>query len=144
MGKNIWLDPTEEEADVSSGSLVFACMPALGTVTSLWESGQMKPQEAIQVNRLRVYIVRSLIAFTVHGGVPRAMHRHTFCGRSSSFGTHQSELAYRLRRSVVAPRGLKSILRMSLHGKRSPNTIFGDLHSIMKSAHVRKDLCAHT
>ncbi|KII88470.1 hypothetical protein PLICRDRAFT_41631 [Plicaturopsis crispa FD-325 SS-3] len=48
VGTEIWLDPTEEEARASTGSLVLACMPALGTVTSVWQSGQMRPEEAIQ------------------------------------------------------------------------------------------------
>jgi len=46
--KEIWLDPTHRELQVSKGCLVLSCMPALGTVTSLWQSGQMKPAEALE------------------------------------------------------------------------------------------------
>ena len=51
VGTEVWLDPTQKEMQVSKGSLVLSCMPALGTVTSVWQSGQMKPQELLKVNR---------------------------------------------------------------------------------------------
>ncbi|KZP19454.1 mRNA transport regulator 3 [Athelia psychrophila] len=46
-GKELWLDPTREETEVSKGSLILSCMPALGTVTSVWQNGQMKTQEVL-------------------------------------------------------------------------------------------------
>ena len=49
-GTEIWLDPTEKEMQLSNGCLVLSCMPALGTVTSLWQSGQMKPNEVLEVS----------------------------------------------------------------------------------------------
>jgi hypothetical protein len=49
MGKEIWLDPTEEESNAASATFVYAGMPALGTVTSLWQNGKMTPEESIQV-----------------------------------------------------------------------------------------------
>lgn len=52
VGREIWLDPTEEEALASSGSLVLACMPALGAVVSIWQSGQMNVREAFDVGRI--------------------------------------------------------------------------------------------
>jgi len=48
VGKEIWLDPTEEEAKVASGSLVLAGIPALGTITSVWQSGRITPEQAMQ------------------------------------------------------------------------------------------------
>ncbi|KZT26365.1 ribosomal protein S5 domain 2-like protein [Neolentinus lepideus HHB14362 ss-1] len=48
VGKEIWLDPTEREISLAKGSLVLACMPALGIVTSVWQSGEVKPVEAIE------------------------------------------------------------------------------------------------
>jgi exosome complex component MTR3 len=51
VGREIWLDPTEEESLASSGSLVLACMPALGTVISVWQSGRMSTREAIDVSQ---------------------------------------------------------------------------------------------
>ncbi|KAF8894648.1 mRNA transport regulator 3 [Infundibulicybe gibba] len=48
VGNDIWLDPTEDETVTSAGILVLSCMPALGSVTSVWESGQMKAEEALK------------------------------------------------------------------------------------------------
>ncbi|KIM87123.1 hypothetical protein PILCRDRAFT_95960 [Piloderma croceum F 1598] len=48
VGEEVWLDPTQKEMQVSKGCLVLSCMPALGTVTSVWQSGQMKPQELLK------------------------------------------------------------------------------------------------
>jgi len=48
VGTDIWLDPTEKEMEVSKGALVLSCLPALGTVTSVWQSGQMTPQELLK------------------------------------------------------------------------------------------------
>lgn len=50
VGKEIWLDPTEEEGKVSSGTLILSGMPALGTITSVWQSGSMTPADAIKVS----------------------------------------------------------------------------------------------
>ncbi|KAJ7632652.1 ribosomal protein S5 domain 2-type protein [Roridomyces roridus] len=47
VGNEIWLDPTEEEARLANGTLVLACMPALGKITSVWQTGQMKVPEAL-------------------------------------------------------------------------------------------------
>ncbi|KAJ6596926.1 hypothetical protein DFH09DRAFT_1133115 [Mycena vulgaris] len=47
VGKEIWLDPTEEEARLSNGTLVLACMPALKKITSVWQTGEMKVAEAL-------------------------------------------------------------------------------------------------
>jgi exosome complex component MTR3 len=49
VGKEVWLDPDAVEAQASSGTVILACMPALGTVTNVWQSGRMSPQEAIDV-----------------------------------------------------------------------------------------------
>ncbi|KAI0807497.1 mRNA transport regulator 3 [Fomes fomentarius] len=48
VGEEIWLDPTEEEGKVSSGTLILSGMPALGTVTSVWQSGAIAPNDAIK------------------------------------------------------------------------------------------------
>ena len=50
MGKDVWLDPTAEEATHARGSLTLACMPALGSMTSVWQTGQMTIDESLQVN----------------------------------------------------------------------------------------------
>lgn len=49
VDKDIWLDPTEEEVRLGRGTFMLACMPALGSITSVWQTGAMPPQEAIQV-----------------------------------------------------------------------------------------------
>ncbi|KAI0709330.1 mRNA transport regulator 3 [Earliella scabrosa] len=48
VGEEIWLDPTEEEGKVSAGTLILSGMPALGTITSVWQSGSMTPDYAIK------------------------------------------------------------------------------------------------
>ncbi|KAI0341555.1 mRNA transport regulator 3 [Trametopsis cervina] len=48
MKKEIWLDPTEEEQSLATATFVYAGMPALGTITSLWQNGQMSPKENIE------------------------------------------------------------------------------------------------
>ncbi|KAI0647134.1 mRNA transport regulator 3 [Trametes meyenii] len=47
IGNEIWMDPTEEEGQVAVGSLALASMPALGTITNIWQTGSMSPDEAI-------------------------------------------------------------------------------------------------
>lgn len=70
MGKEIWLDPTEEEVKQSSGSMVYAGMPALGTMTSVWQTGKMSTQEAFDVSCLFFLSPFLLIAsILVHGGL---------------------------------------------------------------------------
>lgn len=49
VGTETWLDPTTQEVQLSQGTLVLSCMPALGIITSLWESGQMKTEKALTV-----------------------------------------------------------------------------------------------
>jgi len=48
IGKEIWLDPTEVEAQAASGSIILAGMPALGTITSIWQSGRMTPEQTVR------------------------------------------------------------------------------------------------
>lgn len=48
IGKEIWLDPTEEEVKAASGSLILACMPALDVITNVWQSGRFAPEDAVQ------------------------------------------------------------------------------------------------
>jgi exosome complex component MTR3 len=60
IGGEIWIDPTEEESRGSNGTLVLACMPALKVVTSVWQSGQMTAQQAVEVIRA-VFCVSAII-----------------------------------------------------------------------------------
>jgi exosome complex component MTR3 len=50
VGKEIWLDPTEEEARLAKGTVVVACMPALQKITSIWQAGETKVAEALAVS----------------------------------------------------------------------------------------------
>ncbi|KAF8964713.1 mRNA transport regulator 3 [Flammula alnicola] len=47
IGTEIWLDPTEEESRISNGTLVLSCMPALTSVTSVWQTGRMEPSRIL-------------------------------------------------------------------------------------------------
>lgn len=49
IGNEVWLDPTEEESQLSSGSLVLSCMPALTNITSVWQTGGMTPNQVLSV-----------------------------------------------------------------------------------------------
>jgi len=52
VGEDVWSDPTEEETRLASGILLYACMPALGTTTSVWQTGRILPAKAFQGLRL--------------------------------------------------------------------------------------------
>ncbi|GJJ09575.1 hypothetical protein Clacol_003798 [Clathrus columnatus] len=41
VANEVWLDPTKTESERSQSSLILACMPALGTVTCLSQTGSM-------------------------------------------------------------------------------------------------------
>lgn len=43
----VWLDPTENEIRVATGSLVQSYMPALGALTSVWQSGQITAEQLL-------------------------------------------------------------------------------------------------
>lgn len=50
INTEVWLDPTDEEAHASNGTLVLACLPALTTVSSVWQTGSMTPSEVLAVS----------------------------------------------------------------------------------------------
>jgi ribonuclease PH len=47
----IWLDPDTAEAAACRGTLLLAGLPSLGTITNLWQAGQMTSVDALQVSR---------------------------------------------------------------------------------------------
>ena len=49
IGAEIWLDPNEEECRLSNGTLVLSCMPALTTLTSVWQTGRISPAQVLSV-----------------------------------------------------------------------------------------------
>ncbi|KAL4071378.1 3' exoribonuclease family, domain 1-domain-containing protein [Scleroderma yunnanense] len=48
----IYLDPTEKEAAASHGTVVFACMPALSSITSICQSGRMSAEDSLKCMEL--------------------------------------------------------------------------------------------
>jgi exosome complex component MTR3 len=82
------LDPTEEEAQLATGMLLCACIPALGSTTNVWQTGRILPAKAIQVNKKLLFpSVRRLIqkerqglqlcqerCIEIHQIVARALH----------------------------------------------------------------------
>ncbi|TFK76408.1 ribosomal protein S5 domain 2-like protein [Pluteus cervinus] len=48
LAGEIWLDPTEEDAKAADGTVVLSCIPALGTVTNIWQSGKMSIEELVK------------------------------------------------------------------------------------------------
>lgn len=50
MGEDIWLDPSLSESQESRGTLVLSCMPALSTVTSIWQTGNMNTGDVLAVS----------------------------------------------------------------------------------------------
>ncbi|KXN89231.1 Exosome complex component MTR3 [Leucoagaricus sp. SymC.cos] len=67
MSKEIWLDPTEDEAAASQGTLILSCIPALGTITNVWQNGHILPVDAVNVG-----IIFSRCA-DIHGIVAQAL-----------------------------------------------------------------------
>ena len=85
IGKEIWLDPTEEEAKQATGTLVYAGMPALGTITNIWQTGRMTTQEVFEVcvAQLIPAVMLLTLIIPVYGSVPRKMYRYTHCSCAS-------------------------------------------------------------
>ncbi|PPR08085.1 hypothetical protein CVT24_010546 [Panaeolus cyanescens] len=48
MGTTTWLDPSEEESKLATASIVVSSMPALSTITSVWQVGQISPDNLIK------------------------------------------------------------------------------------------------
>lgn len=88
IGEEIWLDPTEEEAQMASGSLILSGIPALGTVASVWQSGKLTPEETFEVSQALANAASKYPADTavVHGGMSRTMCRHSLRSRTSVTG----------------------------------------------------------
>ncbi|KAG9226287.1 hypothetical protein CCMSSC00406_0003166 [Pleurotus cornucopiae] len=48
VGDEIWLDPTEEEVQSSNGTMVVSTLPALNTMTSIWQNGKLSPSQVLE------------------------------------------------------------------------------------------------
>lgn len=64
------MDPSLEEACSASGTLVLSCMPALSTMTSVWQTGRITPKEvlavSISVQKLEMGSSTSFFNFSVY------------------------------------------------------------------------------
>lgn len=79
VGEETFLDPTDRESRASTGSVVLACMPALGTVTSLWQSGRMKPVDVIEVScaSLSLHLTGYMLTFVL-GAVRKDLREEVY------------------------------------------------------------------
>lgn len=50
LGDEIRLDPTEEETNTSDGVVVVACMPALSSITNVWQSGRITSEVTLRAS----------------------------------------------------------------------------------------------
>lgn len=50
LGNEIRLDPTEEETNTSDGVVVVACMPALSSITNVWQSGRITAEVTLRAS----------------------------------------------------------------------------------------------
>jgi hypothetical protein len=66
IANEIWLDPTEEEAAQSEGTLILACMPALGTTTNVWQTGQMSITDTMKVGTALFTLVAFFLMLLIH------------------------------------------------------------------------------
>lgn len=53
-------------------------MPALGTITNVWQTGRMLPMAVIQVSPDLIYPMSGLILFPGDGGVSGTISRHPY------------------------------------------------------------------
>ncbi|KZO98471.1 ribosomal protein S5 domain 2-like protein [Calocera viscosa TUFC12733] len=49
VGGRTWLDPSEQEARGARGVMGLTCLPALGTVASVWQTGELGLEEVEQM-----------------------------------------------------------------------------------------------
>ena len=81
MPKEIWLDPTSEEAQAAQGCLTLSFVPALNLVTNIWQTGRMSIDEVEKVNAKcelsRWHILNVARIKTVHRCLSRTLPRET-------------------------------------------------------------------
>ena len=47
--QEIWLDPDSQESAAAQGTVVISGLPALGTITNLWQAGSLTPLQIVDV-----------------------------------------------------------------------------------------------
>jgi hypothetical protein len=50
VGSNLLLDPNSHESLLASSRITLSCMPALGVVTNVWQTGQVDSEEMMTVS----------------------------------------------------------------------------------------------
>jgi len=45
--QEIWLDPDSQESAPAQGTVVISGLPALGTITNVWQAGSLTPLQAV-------------------------------------------------------------------------------------------------
>lgn len=50
VGNDVWVDPTAEESRHATGTVLVSSIPAVGTVTSTWQAGQLTPEQMLRVS----------------------------------------------------------------------------------------------
>jgi len=73
VNEEIWLDPSADEARASRGTMSLSCMPALGIITNVWQTGQMSTEEALQcmdVCQERCLDIHSVVAQALLDAAP--------------------------------------------------------------------------
>ncbi|KAI0306453.1 ribosomal protein S5 domain 2-like protein [Multifurca ochricompacta] len=69
VGDDVWLDPNEEETQLASGILLCACMPALGVMTNVWQTGCLplaKAFQSLQLCQERCIDIHQIAAQALH------------------------------------------------------------------------------
>lgn len=49
VGDQVWVDPTTEESQRATGTVLVACMPAIGILTNTWQVGQLTLEQTQSV-----------------------------------------------------------------------------------------------
>ncbi|KAG8885364.1 hypothetical protein FRB97_001439 [Tulasnella sp. 331] len=49
VGNDAWVDPTAEESRQATGTVLVSCIPAVGTVTNTWQTGQLTSEQMLRV-----------------------------------------------------------------------------------------------
>ena len=82
--KLVWLDPNADETARARGTIVLACMPALGTVTNVRQTGAMSSNVAGLVcyslcltSLLPCALTGAIYSSVVFGSMPCTVHGHS-------------------------------------------------------------------
>lgn len=60
IDSSLHVDPTSHESLIASSRVTLACMPALGKITNVWQTGEIGAEQTIEVSTRRVPLVATL------------------------------------------------------------------------------------